>query len=107
MSHGGPAAAPEDLHTNMVEISSAEEYQAYQRMYKNKIVLIFKIQFLAKQVQDWLIYYNHRGSCHLTYHSELKNSMFIVQLESTTEAGDLEKTHLQISISGQGRVCIC
>jgi hypothetical protein len=85
-----PTGAP-CLIPQVVEISSAEERPAYQRMYENKVVLIFEIQFSARQVQDWLIYYNHRGSCHLTYHSELKNSMFVVQLESTMETGYQER----------------
>jgi hypothetical protein len=63
MSHGpatATAAAENTRHTpQVVKISSAGERQAYQRMYENKVVLIFEIQLSAWQVQDLLIYYNH------------------------------------------------
>jgi hypothetical protein len=90
--------------TSIVEISYVEEQQAHQQMYKNKVVLIFQIQFSARQVQYWLIYYNHRGHCHLTYHSKLKNSMFVVQLESTTEIGYQERLIAQSPLTAR-EVC--
>jgi hypothetical protein len=65
-------------------VPSLEVRQGHQRVWQNKVVIVFEIQMNAKQVQDWLIPYSLKADYKLTYHNKLRHSMHVCKVDTFT-----------------------
>ncbi|CAM6095882.1 unnamed protein product [Calypogeia fissa] len=53
-----------------------------QRLWGNKLILVFETELTSRQALDWIDAYNQEANIKFTLHDKLQNAIFVVKIEA-------------------------